>query len=121
MTWKDGVESYFRTDDQKHLGASTANIKLSCLPRTNKECHLLKHATNDTFCCPWKQMSNKFTFSVTRHVQIRENLLISLNVPMFWFDFLLLITGVMYKTIWKLAMFTFRMLRILSGHHIDHV
>jgi len=41
-------------------------------------------------------MSNKFTFSVTSHVQTRENLLISLNVAVFWFDFLLLIPGVMY-------------------------
>jgi len=66
-------------------------------------------------------MFNKFTFSFTRHVQTRENLLISLNVPVFWFDLLFLIPGVMYKTVWKLAMFAFRILRRLSGHHIDHV
>ena len=73
------------------------------------------------FCCPWKQMFNKFTFSPTRHVQTRDNLLISLNAPVFWFDLLLRIPGVMYKTLWKLAMFDLRILRILSGHHIDHV
>jgi len=66
-------------------------------------------------------MFNKFTFSATRHVQTRENLLIPMNVPMFWFDLLFLIPGVMYKTLRKLAMFAFRILRILSGHHIDHV
>jgi len=126
MMWKHRIESYFGIDAQKRLGASTANIRLSCLPRTNQKCQLLKHYVRllwmiITFCCSWKQMFNKFTFSATRHVQTRENLLIPLNVPVFWFDLLLLIPGIMYKTLWKLAMFAFRILRILSGHHIDHV
>jgi len=115
MMWKDGVNSYFGIDAQKHLGASTANIKLSCLPWTNQKCQLFKHDVRMLwmaikFCCPWKHMSNKFPFSAPCHVQTRENLLISLNVPEFWFDFLLLIPGVMYKTIWKLVMFACRML-----------
>ena len=108
MMWKHGVESYFGVDAQKRLGASTANIKLSWLPRTHQKCQLLKHYVRMLwmmiiFCCPWKQMFSKFTFSVTRHVQTRENLLISLNVPVFWFDLLLIIPGIMYKTHWKLA------------------
>jgi hypothetical protein len=102
MMWKDRLKSYFGIDSQKRLGASTANIKLSCLPRTIQKRQLLKYDVRMLwmtikFCCPWKQMSNKFTFSVTSHVQTLENLLISLNVALLWFDFLLLIPGVMYR------------------------
>ena len=126
MMLKHGIESYFGIDAQKRVGASTAHIKHSCLPRTNQKCQLLKYYVRMLwrmikFCCPWKQIFNKLTFSARRHVQTSENLLIPLNMPVFSLDLLLLIPGVMRKTLWKLAMFAFRILRILSGHHIDQV
>ena len=103
MMWKDGVESYFGKDAKKLSGASTANNELSCLPRTKQKCQSLKHDVRMVWmtvklCCPWKQIFNKFTFSATRHVQTCENPLISLNVPMFWFFyFLLLISEIMSR------------------------